>query len=141
MRNSANKLDGWRVLLVDNDVYSLDILESLMHFFGAVTFSKINGEDGLQSAKQDKPDFIITDISMPILDGWDMIKSLKTDAATRDIPIIALTAHAMAGDQEKAVELGCSGYILKPLQPAKFLDQLLGILSQSPQFSARFGQV
>lgn len=141
MRNSANKLDGWRVLLVDNDVYSLDILESLMHFYGAVTFSKMNGEAGLQSVKQDKPDFIITDISMPILDGWDMIKSLKADAATRDIPIIALTAHAMAGDQEKAFELGCDGYILKPLQPAKFLDQLLGILSQSPQFSARFGQV
>ena len=141
MRQSTKQLEGWRVLLVDNDENTIDILESLLHFFGASTSSTINGEEGLQTAIQDQPDFIITDISMPVMDGWQMVEALKANAATKSIPVIALTAHAMSGDREKAFTVGCEGYILKPLQPSKLLDELLAILVQVPHLSSRFGKV
>ncbi|MEQ8677035.1 MAG: response regulator [Aggregatilineales bacterium] len=138
MQKTEKQLAGWRVLLVDNDANSLDILETLMHFYGAVIFSKINGEEGLQSARHDKPDFIITDISMPVMDGWEMIKALKDDAETQTIPIIVLSAHAMAGNQEMAKNLGAEAYVLKPFHPSTFLGELLAVLSRLPQFASRF---
>ena len=106
-----------RILVVDDDSNSVDIMQKLIKFYGATVYAAVNGADGLEKARAHQPDFIISDLSMPVLDGWQMIKALKEDEQTAHIPIVALTAHAMVGDREKALAVGCHNYLSKPFAP------------------------
>lgn len=123
------------VLVIDDDPKSLQIMRELIGFYGANIHTAENGLQGLEKARTTSLDFIITDISMPIMDGWEMITTLKMDRTTAEIPIIALTAHAMVGDREKAIAAGCHNYLTKPLRPQTFLDQLLNLLMDIPKLS------
>ena len=91
--------------------------------------SGTNGADGIQMAENERPDLILMDMSLPVIDGWEATRRIKTDEKLKDIPIIALTAHAMSGDEERALAAGCDGYLAKPLDEDLLfekLDHLLG---------------
>jgi CheY-like chemotaxis protein len=84
----------------------------------------LNGEEGIAKARAEKPDLILMDISIPVIDGWEATQVLKRDPETRRIPIIALTAHALASDREKAMEVGCDSYLAKPCEPKAVVSEV-----------------
>ena len=94
------------------------------------TIEALNGEEGISKARSEQPDLILMDISIPIIDGWEATQVLKHDPATRDIPIIALTAHALASDREKAMEVGCDGYLAKPCEPRAVVAEVQRFLGK-----------
>jgi CheY-like chemotaxis protein len=104
-----------RVLVIednrDNMTLIVDVLDSLDY----EVLQASDGETGVTLARQTKPDLILMDLSLPKMDGWTATRMLKAEAALRHIPIIALTAHAMVGDRERAIEAGCDDYITKPI--------------------------
>jgi CheY-like chemotaxis protein len=84
----------------------------------------VNGAEGVELAAAEKPDLILMDLSLPVMDGWEATRRLKGDEALKSIPIIALTAHAMQGDEEKARAAGCDNYLTKPIDEDKLFDML-----------------
>ena len=129
-------LSGWVVVVVDDEPDSLDVAARLLRFYGATVHTATNGEEGLALIRKVHPRFVISDLSMPVLDGWGMLYELKLDRATLDIPAIALTAHAMLGDRERAITAGFHNYLSKPLTPATFMRDLLHLLIDIPAFEA-----
>ena len=93
------------------------VYSTILRHFGYAVTEALNGEEGIAKARSEKPDLILMDISIPIIDGWEATQVLKHDPETSRIPIIALTAHALASDREKAMEVGCDGYLAKPCEP------------------------
>src|SRR5688500_14815382 len=104
---------GWTVLLVDDEQDSLEVAEMLLQMAGAAVLTATNGREALEILKTTKPRFILSDISMPEMNGWQMIDLLNQDRSLRDIPVIALTAFAMPGDRERAIEAGFANHITK----------------------------
>ena len=115
-----------KILLIEDNELNLDMLTRRLERKGFTVISAADGLSGIEKANQEKPKLIIMDLSLPILDGWDAAKKLKADHATKSIPIIALTAHAMKGDRQKALNAGCDEYDTKPVD----LDRLLGIIGK-----------
>ena len=132
-----NALTGRKVLLVDDEPDSLDVAATLLKMSEAEVITAINGTDGLAKAKEHQPLFIISDLSMPGMDGWELLKALKRDETVNDIPVIALTAHAMPGDRRKALSAGFSNYLTKPLQPETFVGNLIRLVMDTPQIAMR----
>ncbi len=130
-------LAGWDVLVVDDEPDSLEVATRVLKHYGATVHSATNGREGLEAARQRRPRFIISDISMPVMDGWEMLYELKQDRATLEIPIIALTAHAMLGDRERGIAAGFHNYLTKPLTPSTFMRDLLILLTDVPAFAAQ----
>ena len=124
----ANILQGQKVLVIDDEPDSLLVATTLLQMYGVNVLQAINGEEGLEVAKSERPIFIISDISMPKMSGWELVNELKKDRATIDIPVIALTAHAMAGDRNRAIAAGFHNYLTKPLQPETFINDLLKVV-------------
>jgi CheY-like chemotaxis protein len=137
--NANPILKDWDVLVVDDDPMSLMVAAMILKHHGATVHTAANGKEGLEMAKSLQPRFIISDLSMPIMDGWTMIDALKRDLATHAIPAIALTAHAMVGDREKAIAAGFHNYLTKPLTPATFMKDLLRLLNDIPGFAGELG--
>ncbi len=127
---------GWKVLVVDDEPDSLEVATRMLKLAGAEVLTAENGRDGLEIARQWKPRFILSDLSMPVMDGWKMLDQLRHNLATRDIPVIALTAHDMPGDRERVFAAGFHNYIAKPLDPTKFIRQLANILLDIPNIAA-----
>ena len=111
-----------KILLIEDNELNLDMLTRRLERKGFSVIAARDGLSGIEKANQEKPELIIMDLSLPILDGWDAAKKLKADHATKSIPIIALTAHAMKGDRQKALNAGCDEYDTKPVD----FDRLLG---------------
>lgn len=88
-----------------------------------------DGQKGLEMAQTEKPDLILMDMGLPVLDGWEATRQLKADAATRHVPVIALTAHAMSSDREEALEAGCDDYATKPIELPSLLAKIEALLS------------
>ena len=134
-------LNGWNVVVVDDDSNSLDIASMLLKHHGANVHTATNGQDGLELIMKIHPRFVLTDISMPIMDGWMMIAELKSNPRTAPIPIIALTAHAMVADRQRAMAAGCHNYLSKPLTPTTFIAQLLSLLVDIPELGLTLSQL
>ena len=132
-----NILYGWKVVVVDDDPKSLDIAASLLAFYGANVHCAKNGQEGIDLARKVRPDFLITDLSMPTLNGWELIRILKEDRTTLEIPIIALTAHTMTDFRSKAIAMGCHNFLSKPLTPYTFVKDLLTLLVDIPELAIR----
>lgn len=128
-------LQGWDVVVLDDEPDSLEVARFILDFHGANVHTAVNGKEGLEVVKQIMPRFVISDLSMPEMDGWEFLQAMKADPVTGHIPVIALTAHAMKGDRERAVAAGFNNYISKPLTVSTFMDQLLTLLLNIPELS------
>jgi len=113
-----------KILIVEDNELNLDMLSRRLQRKGYEVISSIDGEKGVSMAKAEHPDLILMDLSLPVLDGYDATRQLKSDPNTRAIPIIALTAHAMVGDREKAVAAGCDDYEVKPIELPRLLEKI-----------------
>jgi two-component system cell cycle response regulator DivK len=122
--------NGKTVLLVEDNEDNRIVYSTILRHFGYQVSEALNGEEGIAKARAEKPDLILMDISIPIIDGWEATQVLKHDPATRDIPIIALTAHALASDREKAMEVGCDGYLAKPCEPRAVVAEVQRFLGK-----------
>lgn len=133
-------LQGWKVLVVDDEPDSQFVAQTLLEMCGATVVTANNGKLGLEAAKQHRPNFIISDLSMPEMSGWQMLHALKRNLPTRETPVIALTAHAMQGDRTRAIEVGFHNYLVKPLMPETFINDLLILLVDVPELASRLPQ-
>ncbi len=111
-----------KVLLVEDNVDNREVIRTVLIHYGYEVVEAVDGEDGIEKAVQEKPDIILMDLSLPKMDGWEATKRIKADDELKNIPIIAITAHAMSGDEEKALEHGCDGYLAKPCTPGSVID-------------------
>jgi CheY-like chemotaxis protein len=112
------------ILLVEDNEDNRIIYATALRFAGYEVFEAITGTEGVQQARSQHPDLVLMDISVPELDGWEATAILKADPATKDIPIIAVTAHALPGDEERSLEAGCDGYLAKPIPPAALIAEI-----------------
>ena len=115
---------AYSVLLVDDDTHNRRIFETVLRHAGFQVAVASAGDEALRSAREDRPDLILMDLSIPVVDGWECARQLKADPETRPIQIIALTAHAMRGDEERAIQAGCDGYLAKPISPKKVVEEV-----------------
>ncbi len=111
-----------KVLLVEDNEMNRDMLSRRLIRRGFEVVFAVNGKEGVDLARSEKPDIILMDMSLPVMDGWEATRCVKADNATRSVPVIGLTAHAMSGDREKAIEAGCDDYDTKPVE----IDRLVG---------------
>jgi CheY-like chemotaxis protein len=116
-------------LVEDNDD-NRDMLKRRLERKGYEVVVALNGREGVEQAIAEAPDLILMDMSLPVLDGWEATAQIKAHPATRAIPVIALTAHAMSGDREKAVAVGCDDYDTKPVELPRLLDKITAILDR-----------
>ena len=112
------------LLLVEDNEMNRDMLSRRLEKKGYTVLLAVDGREGVASALQHKPDLILMDMSLPEVDGWEATKQIKSNPETQHIPLIALTAHAMAGDREKALEAGCNDYDTKPVDFHILLEKI-----------------
>jgi len=129
------------VLLVEDNEDNRIVYSTILRHFGYRVIEALNGEEGIATARAERPDLILMDISIPIIDGWEATQVLKHDPETRHIPIIALTAHALASDRERAMEVGCDGYLAKPCEPRAVVAEVQRFLGRgtTPEESGSVG--
>ena len=113
-----------KILLVEDNEMNRDMLSRRLARRGYQVLLAVDGREAIAVAREQKPDLILMDMSLPVLDGWEATRQLKADPETKDIPVIALTAHAMAGDEEKAREAGCDDYDTKPIEFGRLLERI-----------------
>ena len=119
-----------KILLVEDNEMNRDMLSRRLERRGYQVVIAVDGEQGVAMAQSEAPDLILMDMSLPVLDGWEAARRLKAASETRAIPIIALTAHAMLGDREKAIEAGCDDFDTKPIELPRLLDKIEAILGK-----------
>jgi CheY-like chemotaxis protein len=119
-----------KILLVEDDEMNRDMLSRRLERRGYHVVIAVDGRQGLRLAQAEAPDLTLMDMSLPGLDGWEATRQLKAAPATQAIPILALTAHAMAGDREKAIEAGCDDYDTKPIEFPRLLGKIQALLVQ-----------
>lgn len=129
---NKNLLDGWDVVVIDDEEDSLEVAEIILMEYGANVYTASDGQEGLEVVQRVKPRLVISDLSMPVMDGWSFINSMKKDRGLAEIPVIALTAHAMVGDRERAMAAGFHNYLTKPLTVDTFMQDLVSLLVDIP---------
>jgi two-component system cell cycle response regulator DivK len=117
-----------KILLVEDNELNRDMLSRRLIRNGHTVVMAVDGEQGVAMAISEAPDIVLMDMSLPVLDGWAATRKLRNDPVTRAIPVIALTAHAMAGDREKALEAGCNDYDTKPVELPRLLGKIAALL-------------
>jgi len=119
-----------KILLVEDNEMNRDMLSRRLIRKGYEVILAIDGQSGVESAQANTPDLVLMDMSLPIVDGWEATRRLKADVATKHIPIIALTAHAMSNDRERALEAGCDDYDTKPVDLPRLLGKIEAALDR-----------
>lgn len=120
-----------KILLVEDNEMNRDMLSRRLLRNGFDVIMAVNGQEGIELAISQKPDLILMDMSLPVLDGWDATRRLKADPATAAIPVIALTAHAMDSDREKALAAGCDDFDTKPIELPRLLEKMKALIPQA----------
>src|SRR5471032_374565 len=118
-----------KLLLVEDNEMNRDMLSRRLVRRGYEVAIAIDGAQGVEMACTERPDLILMDMSLPVIDGWEATRRIKAEDATKKIPVIALTAHAMAGDREKAMEMGCDDYDTKPVELPRLLGKIVALLA------------
>jgi two-component system cell cycle response regulator DivK len=121
---------GRRILIVEDTEDNRQIMRDLLTGAGFDLIEAHDGGAGVTMANEHKPDLILMDFQLPVLDGYEATRRIKANPATRNIPIIAVTSYALSGDEAKAIEVGCSGYIAKPFSPRKLLAKVREFLPE-----------
>lgn len=121
-----------RILLVEDNEENMSMLTRRLVRAGHEVLAAVNGQVGVDQARDQRPALILMDMSMPVLDGWEATRQLKADPATREIPIIGLSAHAMVGDEEKALAAGCDDYDTKPVEWPRLKEKIAKFLAANP---------
>jgi CheY-like chemotaxis protein len=116
------------ILIVEDNEMNRDMLSRRLERKGYQVLMAVDGEMGIELARSGAPDLILMDMSLPVVDGWEATRRLKADEALRHIPVIALTAHAMANDRDKALEAGCDDYDTKPIELPRLLAKMETLL-------------
>jgi CheY-like chemotaxis protein len=119
-----------KILLVEDNEMNRDMLSRRLQRKGYQVAIAVDGEQGVKLAQAETPDLILMDMTLPVLDGWEATRQLKATPSTRGIPVIALTAHAMSGDREKALEAGCDDFDTKPIEMERLLGKIEAILAR-----------
>jgi two-component system, cell cycle response regulator DivK len=119
-----------RILLVEDNEMNRDMLSRRLVRSGYEVVIAVQGDQGVELARTASPDLVLMDMSLPVLDGWEATRRLKGDPATREIPVIALTAHAMSGDREKARAAGCDDFDTKPVEYARLVSKIEDLLQK-----------
>jgi two-component system cell cycle response regulator DivK len=119
-----------KVLLVEDNEMNRDILSRRLSRRGYVVVFAMDGQQGVEMARSEKPDIILMDMSLPVMDGWEATRRVKSDNAMRNVPVIGLTAHAMSGDREKALEAGCDDYDTKPVELDRLIEKMEQLLRE-----------
>jgi CheY-like chemotaxis protein len=117
-----------KILLVEDQEMNRNMLSRRLIKRGYDVSIAVDGAEGLEKARSEKPELILMDMSLPVIDGWEATRQLKADEATRGIPVVALTAHAMSTDREKAMEAGCDAYETKPVELPRLLETMEKLL-------------
>ncbi len=112
------------ILIVEDESKNMTLIRDLLQASGYKTIEATDGEQGVELAKASKPDLILMDIQMPVMDGLEATRILKADTTTKDIPVLALTSYAMKGDEERILEAGCNGYLAKPFDIQELLKKV-----------------
>ena len=121
----------FKILLVEDNEMNRDMLSRRLKRRGYEVFIAVDGAAGVEMASSIAPDLILMDMSLPVMDGWEATKNIKTESATQSIPVIALTAHAMSGDRERALQAGCDDYDTKPIELSRLLGKIKTFLPDS----------
>ncbi len=121
-----------KILLVEDNEMNRDMLSRRLAKRGYDIVVAVDGQEGVALAQSEAPALILMDMSLPVLDGWEATRRLRAMAATRAIPVIGLTAHAMAGDREKALEAGCDDFDVKPIELDRLLAKIEALLERKP---------
>jgi CheY-like chemotaxis protein len=126
-----------KILLVEDNEMNRDMLSRRLIRRGFQVVFAMDGQQGIDLARSERPDVILMDMSLPIIDGWEASRRLKADDATRSVPVIALTAHAMSGDREKAIEAGCDDYDTKPVELDRLITKIERLLGTAKDEALR----
>jgi CheY-like chemotaxis protein len=119
-----------KLLLVEDNEMNRDMLSRRLERKGYTIVMAMDGQEGVQKARSEAPDLILMDMSLPVVDGWEATRQIKAAAETERIPIIALTAHAMASDEQKAREAGCDDFDTKPIELPRLLEKIVAHLQR-----------
>ena len=125
-----------KILIVEDNEMNRDMLSRRLERRGYTTMVAVDGAAGVEKARTDVPDLILMDMSLPVIDGWEASRQLKADPSTARIPIIALTAHAMTSDRDKAIAAGCNDYDTKPVELARLLGKIEALLGNRQRTAA-----
>jgi two-component system, cell cycle response regulator DivK len=120
-----------RILLVEDNEMNRDMLSRRLRSRGYEVMIAVDGQQGVAMAQAERPNLILMDMSLPVIDGWEATRTLKAAAETRGIPVIALTAHAMSTDRDKAIEAGCDDYDTKPIELPRLLGKMEALIGNS----------
>lgn len=126
-----------KILLVEDNELNRDMLSRRLQRHGYEVLCAGDGQSGVAMAQEEMPDLILMDLSLPILDGWEATRRLKADSQTRAIPVIALTAHALPGDREQALQAGCDDYDSKPIELPGLLGKIAAQLERAQKPSSK----
>jgi two-component system cell cycle response regulator DivK len=118
-----------KVLLVEDNEMNRDMLSRRLIRRGYEVVFAVDGQQGVDMARSERPDIILMDMSLPVMDGWEATRRVKSDGALRGVPVIGLTAHAMSGDREKAIGAGCDDYDTKPVELDRLIEKIERLLS------------
>lgn len=117
-----------KILLVEDNEINRDMLSRRLEREGYTCIMAEDGQEGIELALQESPDLILMDMSLPVVDGWEATRRIKDDERMHHIPVIALTAHAMSGDREKALAAGCDDYDTKPVDMPRLLEKMAALI-------------
>ncbi|MEA5522522.1 response regulator [Limnoraphis robusta] len=121
-----------KILLVEDNEMNRDMLERRLSRKGYEVLIAVDGAEGVELSRSHQPDIILMDMSLPVMDGWSATREIKNYPKTNTIPVIALTAHAMAGDREKSIAAGCDDYDTKPIEFTRLLEKIETLLKKTP---------
>ncbi len=122
-----------RILLVEDNEANMDMLKRRLLKKGFEVITAVDGEEGIKKVEAESPDLVLMDVGLPGMDGWETTELIRATDSIKHIPVIALTAHAMAGDREKAKEVGCDDYETKPIDFPRLLEKMNSLLSRGPE--------
>lgn len=130
-----NNVTDWKILLVDDEPDNIEVVAESLEFYGMTVRTAENGKIALETLQEFTPDLILLDLSMPVMDGWQTLHQLKSNPQTSTLPVLALSAHAILGDRERALEVGFNGYMTKPVDVPNLLRDLKAALESKKMTS------